>query len=108
MATLHPCPYLGAAVELTDERESHIAVRHRELLIRDLEPIRLALGDPDWVRREPLVPNVWLFTRWYHRGAKGMFVVVVVAHPGRGIVPWVITAFPARRPSRGGIEWERS
>ena len=27
-----PCPYLGGDVELTDERERHIAERHPDLL----------------------------------------------------------------------------
>jgi hypothetical protein len=102
------CPFLHSAVELTDERESHIALRHRELLIWDMEPLHLALADPDWIRRHAWAPHVWLFTRWYDRGPASMHVVAVVAHPGKGTAPWLITAFPTRKPSRGGIEWERS
>ena len=30
--TRFPCPYLKAEVELTDEREQHIAERHPDLL----------------------------------------------------------------------------
>jgi hypothetical protein len=102
------CPFLACVVELTDERESHLLERHRQLLIWDMEPLRLALADPDLVRRDRWSANVWLFTRWYDRGPTAMHVVAVVAHPGKGCVPWLITAFPTRKPSRGGIEWERS
>lgn len=46
---LFPCPYLGG-VELTAEREAHIAQMHPDLL-RTMEEIARTLADPDQVRR---------------------------------------------------------
>ena len=46
-----PCPYLGAEVELTDERELHIGERHPDLLPAHRDRIAHTLADPDQVRR---------------------------------------------------------
>ena len=46
-----PCPYLKGEVELTDERETHIAETHPDLLPEYLPQIRQTLEDPDEVRR---------------------------------------------------------
>jgi hypothetical protein len=107
VATFFPCPWLGAPVEITDERRFHILVRHRHLLIRDADPIRLALQDPDWIRQDDRAPNVHLFVRRYPFLEMQGYVVAVVASPTISRSPWLITAFPARRPSRGGIVWHR-
>ena len=46
-----PCPYLKSEVELTEERECHIAERHPDLLPEHRERVAETLGDPDQVRR---------------------------------------------------------
>ena len=46
-----PCPYLKGEVELTEERERHIAERHPDLLPEHRERVAETLGDPDQVRR---------------------------------------------------------
>ena len=46
-----PCPYLKSEVELTDERETHIAETHPDLLPEDLPRVKQTLADPNQVRR---------------------------------------------------------
>jgi hypothetical protein len=108
VAAFLPCPWLGSRVEFTDERRFHVLVRHRQLLIRDAEPIRLAIKDPDWIRQDDHSSNVHLFVRSYPFLEMQGYVVAVVASPAGPRSPWLITAFPARRPSRGGIVWRRN
>lgn len=42
-----PCPYLRAEVELTEEREHHIAERHPDLLPEHRERVAEVLAEPD-------------------------------------------------------------
>ncbi len=46
MAQLFDCPYVGAEVELTDERTGHISRKHPEALLELADLIRLTLADP--------------------------------------------------------------
>jgi hypothetical protein len=48
---IFPCPYLKGEVELTDEREVHIAQTHPDLLPEYLPQVKQTLIDPDQVRR---------------------------------------------------------
>jgi len=108
MATRFPCPYLDADVELSDERERHIAERHPDLLPEHRPRIAEALADPDEIRRSARFASAPLFTRWFEavRGGKHV-VVVVVSESGAGSRHWVITAYIARRLAGGEIEWKR-
>ena len=45
------CPYLNDVVELTDEREFHIAKRHPDLLPKYKNQLEMTLKYPDEVRR---------------------------------------------------------
>lgn len=105
---LFPCPYLNGAVELTEERESHIAERHPDLLPDNREKISGTLGDPDTVRRSGRFANARIFTRWFNslRGGKHVVVVVVTdwAPDGRH---WIITAYIARKLEGGEVEWAK-
>ena len=105
-----PCPYLGSNVELTDEREDHIANHHPDLLPNHRQCIADTLADPDQVRRSSHFGNARLFSRWFEslRGGKYV-VVVVVSHPAPSARHWIITAYIARKLAKGGdIEWERT
>jgi len=102
------CPYLQSTVELSDERERHIAERHPDLLPGERQRIADTLIDPDQVRRSARFGNARLFTRWFDdlRGGKYVIVVVVTDRgPGHH---WIITAYMARRLAEGEIEWKRS
>jgi hypothetical protein len=48
---LFSCPNLGSEVELTDEREQHIAEQHPDLLPAHRQKIADTLTKPDQVRR---------------------------------------------------------
>ena len=107
--TLFRCPYLGGEVELTEERERHIAEHHPDLLPAHRERIADTLADPDQVRRSARAANARLFARWFEDLRGGRNVVVVVVGDVRGIGRhWMITAYIARRLAEGGIEWTRS
>jgi hypothetical protein len=106
---LLPCPYLGAEVELSEERERHIRAQHPDLLPEHRNRIIEVVAEPDQVRRSSRVGNARLFTKWFDdlRGGKYV-VVVVVSDPGRERRPWIITAYLARKLKEGEIEWEKS
>jgi hypothetical protein len=103
------CPYLRAEVELTDERERHIAERHPDLLPEHRDRVVETLADPDEVRRSVRFGSARLFSRWYTdlRGGKHV-VVVVVSEAMPTERHWVITAYIARKLAEGGTEWTRS
>ena len=104
------CSYLDGDVELTDERQLHIAENHPDLLPEHLPCIADTLADPDQVRRSRRFSGSRLFSRWFEDLRDGKYVVVVVV---TDIQPqkrhWIITAYIARRLAQGEeIEWERS
>jgi hypothetical protein len=102
------CPWLGAEVELTEERERHIEEEHQELLPAHRDKIAEALADPDTIARSRRADSGRLFSRWYTDLGRGRHVVVVVVRqasdPARH---WIVTAYMARRLPTGGIEWRR-
>ena len=105
-----PCAYLDADVELTDEREYHIADRHPDLLPNHRQRIADTLANPDQVRRSSRVGNARLFSRWFDSLRGGKYVIVVVASESPPSVRhWIITAYIARKLATGGdVEWERT
>jgi hypothetical protein len=109
VATYFPCPYLKARVELTNEREQHIAERHPDLLPEHRQRIGDTLTDPDQVRRSTRFANARLFSRWFEsvRGGKHVVVVIVSQSDADGR-HWIITAYVARKLVEGDIEWKRS
>ena len=106
---LLPCPYLHAEVDLSAERERHIAERHPDLLPTHRDRIAATLAEPDQVRRSVRFGSARLFSRWYTdlRGGKHV-VVVVVSGPVASGHHWVITAYLARKLAEGEAEWKRS
>ena len=102
-------PYLKHDVELTYERERHIAERHPDLLPGHSDKLREAVTDPDQVRRSARFGGAKLFSRWFADLRTGNHVVVVVVSdfepPQRH---WIITAYIARRLTQGEVEWTRS
>jgi hypothetical protein len=57
------CPYLSAEVELSDERERHIAENHPDLLPEHRGRIADTLAHPDQIRRSARFSHARLFTR---------------------------------------------
>ena len=109
MVTRFPCPYLQTEVELTEERERHIAERHPDLLLEHRMCIADTLADPDQVRRSTHLRNARLFTRWFDTVRGGKYVVVVaVTDVAASRRHWVITAYMARQLTEGDIEWAKS
>jgi hypothetical protein len=100
------CPWLGAEIELTAERERHIERKHRELLPAHRDKIAEVLADPDVIQQRS--DSGRLFSRWYTDLGRGRHVVIVVlsqaSDPARH---WIVTAYTARRLPTGGIEWRR-
>jgi hypothetical protein len=95
-------------VELTEEREAHIARTHPDLLPEYLAQIGQTLADPDQIQRSIRMSGARMFYRWFEDVRQGKHVVVVVVS---GSAPrerhWVVTAYIARRLAQGEIEWHR-
>jgi hypothetical protein len=107
--TSYPCSYLGGEVELSDERESHIAETHPELLPEYKDQIGETLRDPDQVRRSRRFANARLFSKWYDDVVKGThLVVVVVSEAMPNSRNWIVTAYVTGRIPEGDAEWKRS
>lgn len=102
------CSYLKGKVELSDEREAHIALNHPDLLPAYLEQIGETLADPDQVRRSTRFGAARLFSRWFADILRGKYVVVVVVSQ---VAPrernWIITAYLARGLAKGEVEWSK-
>jgi hypothetical protein len=107
MPAYFPCPYLGAEVELTDEREAYVTRKHG-----DLVPLysRLAetLAAPQRVSRSPRSADTRLFSRWYDDLRGGKHAVLVVVKDIEVERHWIVTAYVARKPPGGALEWETS
>jgi len=103
------CPWLGKEVELTAERELHIADRHPDLLPRHRIELVEVLADPDVVRRSVRATSILLFSRWYTDVDQGRHVVVVVVDESRAPArSWIVTAYTALRIGDGEVLWQRS
>ncbi len=104
-----PCPFLGAEVEITEERERHIAEHHPDLLPEHRGRIAETLADPDQIRRSSRFRAAKLFSKMYAdpRGGKHVVVVVVGDEASRRR-HWVITAYMTRRLAEGEVEWKRA
>jgi len=102
-----PCPYLNGEVELTDEREHHIAERHPDLLPAYRDRIADTLANPDEVRRSTRLASARLFIRQFDTMDGKYEVVVVVTDPGPSHRHWIITAYLARKLSEGVLEWQK-
>ncbi len=107
--TRFPCPYLGHEVELTPERERHIAQRHPDLLPAHRDKLAETLRDPDQIRRSYRFPNARVFSRRFDAvGLEKHAVVVVVSDPTPEQRHWIVTAYLARKLAEGESEWRRS
>ena len=103
METFH-CPYLGGIVELTDERERHIASRHTALLPGRMDYIADALYEPDVVILKINTDNNFVFGRWFLELDKYTLAAVIRDDNRRC---WIVTAYVARRLPKGETLWLR-
>jgi hypothetical protein len=109
MMNRFPCPYLAGEVDLTEERERHIAERHPDLLPEHRRRIAETLADPDQVRTSVRFGSARLFSRWYTDLRQGKHVVVVVVSERKPSARhWIITPYMARKLAQEEIEWERA
>ena len=99
------CPYLGRAVELTDEREQHIASRHTILLPGRMDYSAHTLCDPDVVILKINTDNNFVFGRWFLELDKYTLVAVIRDVNRRC---WIVTAYVARRLPKGETLWRRN
>jgi hypothetical protein len=106
--TRFPCPYLRGEVELTDERERHIAENHPDLLPEHHQRLAETLADPDRVRRSSRFASARLFSRWHDHLRGGKHVIIVVITQGAPAVRhWIVTAYLASHLAEGEVEWKR-
>jgi len=102
------CPSLGGQIELTAERERHIAERHPDLLPEHRPCMMETIQGPDRIRRSARIGQALLFSKWFAglRGGKHV-VVVVMTDPGPSPRRWVITAYLARQLAGGETIWKK-
>ena len=101
-----PCPYLDAAVELTEERWQHIAAQRPEL---DPERLARTLVDPDRILVHESRPDQRLFCRLFPDLPGGKQVVVAVVTEAERDRHWIVTAYSTRRIRRQGETlWTRN
>jgi hypothetical protein len=104
-----PCPYLNGAVEMTAERERHIAEHHPDLLPSRRERIAETLADPDEVRSSSQMSSALLFSKRYEDALTGKSVVVVVMTAKEANDRnWVITAYATRKLVKGDTKWKKN
>jgi hypothetical protein len=107
--TKFPCPYLGGEVDLSEERERHIAEHHPDLLPDHKDRIGDTLADPDHVRRSKRFGNARLFAKWYDDLLRGKYVVVVVVSEAQPRAQnWIVTAYVTSKIAEGDEEWKRN
>jgi len=106
---IFPCPYLKGEVELTDERQAHVAHTHPDLLPEYLAQIGQTLANPDQVRRSVRMSTARLFYHWFKDVRRGKYIAVVVVSEATPTVRhWIITAYITRRVANGEVEWTRN
>ena len=98
------CPYLQAEVELSDERERHIAGRHPDLLPDHRACLAETLIDPDQIRRSKRFGSARLFSKWYAQIRGGKPVVMVVVSGSDGSYHGLYNAEPWRGRDRVGAK----
>lgn len=108
MTRLFVCPYLGATVELSGEREAHITASHPGTLPDYLEQLANTLEDPDLVRDSDRDPNALLFSKWFDSIRTGRYMVVVTVSDVPSSRYWIITAYTARKLAGGTSLWQKS
>ena len=102
------CPYLDGIVELSAEREIHIASHHPDLVPEYVNQLAETLQEPDEVRRSNRFSNARMFCRWFDSVRMGKFIVVVVISEGKASNRhWIITAYLSRKLTHGAIEWKK-
>jgi len=103
------CPYLKGEVELTDEREAHIAHTYPDLLPEYLVQMGQTLAALDQIRRSLRMSSARMFYRWHEKVRQGKYVVIVVVSESMPVVRhWIITAYLTRRLANGEIEWHKN
>lgn len=105
------CPYLGAPVELTVEREQHVERAHPTLLPDCLDQLRETRADQDFVGMRLGRPE-FAFVRKWPEELRGRSIVIVVL-AGRDLESdtlrrWVVTAYISRRTITWRPIWTRS
>ena len=94
-------PHLNANVELSDERERHIAQGHPDLLPEFRSLLFEVLQLPDRARISSRYPNATLFSRYFPNVRGGKHIIVVVVSEPSINRHWIVTAYLSRQLSEG-------
>jgi hypothetical protein len=101
------CGYLEVEVELTDEREQHIIVRHPGTLPDYEEQLAQTLADPDLIRSSDHDEKALLFSKWFSTIRTGRFLIVVVVSQSNLSRHWIVTIYTARKITGGIMVWKK-
>ncbi|WP_071527357.1 hypothetical protein [Nodosilinea nodulosa] len=108
MTRLFPCPYLSTTVELSAEREQHIATNHPGTLPDYLEQLHETLANPDQIRSSERDESALLFSKWFASIRTGRHLVAVVVGEANSSRRWIITAYTARKLAGGQVLWQKN
>lgn len=94
---------------MTDERVTHIGLKHSDILTDVQSYIGDTIGSPDEVRLSVKDSEVRLFVRWFPQLLSGKYSIVVVrTNEAPELRHWIMTAYIARRLTGGTVEWQRA
>jgi hypothetical protein len=85
--------FVPPVVELTDERELHIRLRHPDLLPAHLSALELTVNNPDHVKQNAFNPDKHELSKWFPDLKGGKFVVVQVITEHSPPRNWIVTAY---------------
>ena len=102
MSRLFRCPYLDADVVLSEARERHIIEKHPGTLPEYLGQMTETVSNPDEIRQSDRDPEALMFCKWFDTIRTGRYLIAVVIHEGNPQLPWIVTAYTARKVSRRG------
>jgi hypothetical protein len=108
MTRLFPCPYLNTTVELSAEREQHIATNHPGTLPDYWEQLQETLANPYQIRGSERDESALLFSKWFASIRTGRHLVAVTVSEGDNSRHWIVTAYTARKLAGGQISWQKS
>jgi hypothetical protein len=99
------CPYLGADVELTEERWAHIRDRHRYFKAHERSLNGGLLERPDEVRQRSTESDEFLLVRRFQELVPGI-AVAVIRFDRTNTRWWVVTAYRSDEwPQVGDVLW---
>jgi hypothetical protein len=103
------CSYLKSKVDVSEERLSHIATNHPDLLPDNMAVLIETIKEPEFVRVSNRMPKAKILYRWFDNLLGGKYVAaVVMSETGESSRNWLMTAYITRSLPKGDFEWRKN